>query len=220
MASKREIVEKRLMYFINKLDPTGFNKAIMLKKLESMSDSEFASWIDDLEHGRDKIRIYAPNMIVNLKRVNAIAVLQELKIPITERIKIWDPLDERYMMPDIEYLIIRIPVRRLKQDLVAKRSIPTSDTAIDLFTGQVRKPDKGSSISAPEASVILSRGLVNSAVELISIRGGNVAGYAEFKGMLIDTGQVSTKDVNPETRATSADTVRSLLQAMMIDNNL
>ncbi len=220
MNPKREKFEKDWFDFINIIEPSGFNKNIYVGMFKAMSDEDFHNWVIAIRDKKTKLKIYCPNNLVTLNMHNILKACDSVGIDVEERIEIWDPISERYYMPTHKYPIFRLPCRRLQQHLEHKRSIPADDTTVDLFTGQVRKPDKGSAISAVEMSTILSRGLIKSIQELVGGRGGNVEGWSALKGMLIDNGSASTTDIDPTSRARSAPVAKTLLHAAMIDNNL
>jgi hypothetical protein len=103
---------------------------------------------------------------------------------------------------------------------MSKISVPNSDTKIDAFSGQVVKPDKGSSISSVEMQTILSKGLKVSIAELIRVRGGDISAYSHFRGQLEETGYASLNSIDNDSRARSSVILGTYFRAAHIDNNI
>lgn len=218
--AKRKLIEAQILKTINTLDRTGLNDKRYKEFFAALDDAHFASWMELIKSGQDKIYLYAPNMIVNIDLDQAIKAADELGVKLFEKIKLWDPVTRRYYLTPYEYLVLQLPVRRLKQYLMSKISTPDSDKTINPLSGQVTKPDKGSSISMTEAQTLDSKGLHKSLIELIDVRGGNLDAYAQFKSQLEETGEVSMNDLDRSSRVISARTARVMLQSMHLDNNL
>jgi hypothetical protein len=176
--------------------------------------------MEGMKEGRIKLILYVPNLKLNLKMKNIFEVSHDLNMELFERVRLWDSTTNRYYLTPQKYPILLLPVRRLKQYLMDKISVSESDTKIDSFTGQVVKPDKGSSISSVEMQTILSKGLKTSISELIRVRGGDLGAYAAFKSQLEEIGSVSLNEIPDDSRARSSVILSTYLKAMHIDNNL
>lgn len=217
---KRKSIEATIVKVIKLMDPSGMNSDEYVKIFSSMSDAEFDRFMRDIRDGKRKLIIYAPNMKNTLKVENLLKAAKSLKVPLFERMKIWDPIGKRYYTTPNPYMVLRLPIRRLKQFLFDKISIPESDKTINQLTGQVTKPDKGSAVSGIELQTIASKGLDNTIVELATVRGGNPDAYAGFRAALEETGDAHLSEVDPNQRVRSAEIASVYFESMMIDNNL
>ena len=219
-SKKRQVVQELILTTINTLDPSGANADRYKKQFSSWSDTQFNSYLEGIREGKIKLVLYVPNLKLNIKLVNIFKAAHDLGLKLFEKIRLWDSTTRRYYLTPQPYPVVMLPVRRLKQFLFSEMSVPDSDAKIDSFSGQVVKPDKGSSISAVEMQTILSKGLKTSIAELIRIRGGDINAYADFKSQLEDTGVVSLNDVTADSRARSSVILSTYLRSMHIDNNL
>jgi hypothetical protein len=217
---KRQAVEALILKTISTLDPSGTNTKRYQDRFDAWSDIEFASFMQGVREGRIKFVLYVPNMKINLKTADIFQAARDLNLKLFERIRLWDNTTQRYYLTPQEYPVLMLPVRRLKQFLMSKISVPESDAKIDAFSGQVVKPDKGSSISSVEMQTILSKQLKTSIAELIRVRGGDLPAYSAFKGQLEETGAASLNSLGDDSRARSSVILKTYLLAAHIDNNL
>lgn len=217
---KRKQAEAFIINHVNIMDPGGSNGKRYRALFDSWSDMQFHTFMEGLRDKTMKIVLYVPNLKLNLQQKDLFKCADALGIKIFERVRLWDSTTNRYVLTPQEYPILRLPVRRLKQYLMDKISVAESDSKIDAFSGQVVRPDKGSSISSVECQTILSKGLKTSISELIRVRGGDLAAYASFKSQLEETGFASLNEVPADSRARSTVILATYLTAMHIQNNL
>ncbi len=220
LIERRALVQDYILKHIATLDPSGYNTKYYLAQFSAMNDVAFDAYMQDIRDHKRTLVLYAPNLQVMLKMTDLLATAHAVGLILFERIKMWDAITKRYFLTPQTYLIIKLPVRRLKQYLMDKLSVPDGNSAINLMTGQVVKPDKGSAVSLPEAQTMDSKGLHNSMTELLTIRGGNPQAYASFKASLEETGQASMNDVDWSGGVRSAKVAKILLTSMHLDNNL
>jgi hypothetical protein len=218
--AKRKAVEKLILSTISTLDHTGGNTKRYKDLFDKWSDTEFHSFMSGIRDGNIKLILYVPNMKLNLKLANIFKAAHDLNLKLFERLHLWDSTTQRYYLTPQEYPVLMLPVRRLKQFLMSKISVPNSDTKIDAFSGQVVKPDKGSSISSVEMQTILSKGLKVSIAELIRVRGGDISAYSHFRGQLEETGYASLNSIDNDSRARSSVILGTYFRAAHIDNNI
>lgn len=220
MTPARADFEKYVLEVIDIMDPSKFNHKLYVEKFSKMSDKMFDEWVDLIEAGEEKLYLYAPNMKVTLQVRDLLAAAKFIGLELFERIKMWDSTTRRYYTTRFKYLVLKLPVRRLKQYLQDGLSVPDSDRKINPTSGQVIKPDKGSTISLTEAQTMDSKGLSSCLVELTNVRGGNLTAYAGYRAALEETGEASINEIDMTEGIRSAEVARVQLQAMHIDNNL
>lgn len=217
---KRKDVEAYIHKFIKMQDPSGYNTKILKEFFASLSDDDFYQWMCDLRDGKQDVILYAPNMKVPLKIRDLQKTADALGVKLFERIRIWDNVGKRYFMTAHKYCVLQLPVRRLKQNLMSKMSVPESDKTINPLTGQVTKPDKGSAVSLPEEQTMASKGLYTSMSELMNVRGGKLKAYAGLRASLEETGTASLNEIDMDDPVRSVVTAQALLRSMHIDNNM
>ena len=216
----RKKVENYILRNMSRLDRTGLNTKRYKELFTKMDDNLFDRWMREMADGRKKkLIIYVPNMIVKVEFEDILKVAEDIDLKLFERVKLWDATTKRYFITPQKYLIADLPARRLKQYRKSKVSIPESDTVTDLFTGQVIKPDKGSSISMVEFQTMVSKGLLLTATEFANPRGGNIHGYAAMKASLEETGEVRLSDIDQGTRVRSAVVANAFLTSMLLESN-
>lgn len=222
MTPKRKKVQDRILSVVKKADPSGNNVKRYEELFDRLDDKQFDHWMQELRENRNnrKLTLFAPNLKNPLKVDNLLKAADALALNLFQRIRMYDPISKRFYLTPKTYLILDLPVRRLKQSLEDKMSIPTSDRRVSQLTGQVIKPDASSSVSMVEQQIMSSKGLVRVPTELANIRGGNIEGYAAFVSSIEETGQGNISEIDPSTRPRSADTVHSLFEAMHLENTL
>ena len=220
MTPKRQKAQDYILKHLSTMDRSGLNTTRMTDFFARMTDAQFDQWMRDLRDNKTKLSLLTPNMKVTIAIRDLRDTADAIGLPLFERIRIWDNATRRYYMTPEKYLIIELPVRRVKQYLMDKISVPDSDRVTNPTTGQVVKPDKGSAISMTEAQTYDSKGLHRCLDELLIVRGGNLEAYAAFKASLENGGQGSLTELDYSTGVRSAVVGQVILESMHIENNL
>ncbi len=218
--SVRQEIEDYVINLIKTSEPSGVNEKRYRDMFKGMSDAAFDTWINNIEAGIQHLEIYAPNMVVNLNEDDQLAAAKLIGVNPRERIYDIDPATKRRYLTPHKYFILSIYVRRLKQTVEDKRSVPASDQVINQLTGQVLKPDKGSSVSTVEATVLLSKDLVSTLEEFTNVRGGNIPAYAKLKADILTTGRADLSPTIYDTRPRSVSVLQAYFDGMQLDINL
>ncbi len=216
----RRKIEAMIIKTVTTIDPTGLNAKQFQAWFDTATDVDFEKFIESIRSGETLLHIYAPNMTTPVSIDALLQAAHDVGLKLFERIKIFDSSTRRYYITPHEYLILQLPIRRLKQYLMDKISVPDSDRTTNPLTGQVAKPDKGSSISMTEAQTLDSKGLHKCLVELTNIRGGNQVAYANFRSALEETGEAHLSEIDVSDGIRSATVARVFLDAMHLENNL
>lgn len=174
----------------------------------------------DLKAGKEQLYIYLPNMKNKTRMADIFKSAKFIGLAIEEYIYFVDRTTGKRYRSNFKYPVTRLPVRRVKQFVEEKRSLPEGDNKIDLLSGQVIKPDKGSSISLIEAQAIAGKGLENSLRELLKFRGGDISAYAEYASQLLENGSVDIEGLGKDSVPRSSVIASVYLTAMGIDNNI
>lgn len=219
MQEKRKAVENFILKLMKTANPSGFNVKYYQDLFAKLDDKMFDQWMARFKAKKTKLYFYAPNMKVFPTLGNIMKAAELTGSKYFERLKIWDEATKRYYYTPHAHLVLKLPVRRLKQYLMGKISIPENDRVLNNLTGQVSRPDKGSSMSLTEAQTLDSKGLHKCLTELTNIRGGNIEAYDSLRSELIETGRASFGDLDSGT-IRSAQSANNFLKAMHLDNNL
>lgn len=219
--SKRTEVENYVYKIMNSLDPSKHNYNLYKEMFAKMDDKMFNQWMCDIRDKKTKLYVTVANMEIFLNINDVLDTAKLINLELEEQIKVWDNALGRYYTTPYKYTILKVPVRRLKQYLLSKMSVPDSDKRINPSTGQVVKPDAAASVSMTEAQTLASKGFYQMLTEFLTVRGGNVEAYASYKAALENLGSVSLKELNLDnTTVRSVKVARAYMEAMHLENNL
>jgi len=217
--SKRKEIEKyiidRIAMFDNREDG---NIKLYKEFFASMNDTMFKRWFNDLKEGRTKLFFYMANFEHNITNHDLIKIAKKLNVTLFERIIREE--GGRKTVSDHEYLILKLPVRRVAQTLDKKINLPLDDTKVSQMTGQVTGESKGSSMSLPQIRLNMSKGLKHTTDELINVRGGNTEAYALSKAMMLENGEYNLSEIDTQTKTKSVEVAGAILKAMHLDTNI
>ena len=214
----RKKITDRILKTLLLMEPEGSNRDLYKDKFSKMSDKEFETYIKSIKDKKQKINIYIPNIKTTLSVDDLLKAGDDLNIKFFKKIKLFDEISKRYIELPNEYLNIKVFIKRVKQHLTNKMSVPSSDKKISNITEQVLKPDKSSNISQIELQTLLSKGLTDTAHEMFTIRGGNQERYNTIKNELFTSGVVHLGKSN--TRSEVTNVVNIMLKAMHVNSNL
>ena len=219
MTDKRKKVQDYIVKHVSMLDPSGFNTQRYQKLFDNINDKDFDLFMQHLRDKKMVLPLFVPNMQVILRIENLRDCAKTLNLKLFERLRLTDSVTGKTYLTPHEYMIVRIPVRRARQFLLHKLSVPDGDKRLDMFTGQVVKPDRSSALSQVETQLLYARGLKKTLVEMIKVRGGDINAYMGMKQQLEETGQGSLSNLETGTMARSTKILSVLLKSMHIDNN-
>ena len=218
MTPKRKQVQEYILEHMNILDKSGSNSARYQEMFDAMSDKEFDDWMKEIREGNEVLFFYTANVKDKIKIEDLIAESHNVGVKLFTRLRLWDEPTQSYYITPHEYLMVTLPVRRLSQFVDHKLSVAEGDSRIDMLSGQVTKPDKGSTHSQTEAQALFARGLDKTNLELIKYRGGDTNAFAEYKRELEETGRATIgKDTGSIAR--SAVVLDQFLSGMHIESN-
>ena len=218
MTPKRKKVQDYIIAKMQAMEASGANAERYKKMFNAMSDKEFDDWMKDIKSGEEILTFYAPAIKSHIKMEDLLKVARDVGVNLFTRLKLWDEPTQSYYITPHKYLVLQLPVRRMSQFVDHKLSVAEGDSRIDMLSGQVTKPDKGSAHSQLEAQALYARGLDKTNLELIKFRGGDVTAFAEYKRELEETGKTTIgKDTGSVAR--SAVVLDQFLSGMHIESN-
>ena len=219
MYPARKAFEDHMIETFKRQDPSGFAVEKLIEFFSGMTDSVFKRYIEEVRAGRQKVPFYQIPFKNPIKPEDSMKTADFLKLKTHERVWIWDPVGKRYALTAEEYPVFHVPVRRLKQHREDSLSVPESDRRLSPLTNQVVAPDKGSTISYPQMSILVAQHQVPVLDEFMTVRSGDIGAYAQFTRMIEETGEASVSDVTDYTGVKAAQVLQAKLRAMHIDSN-
>lgn len=219
-SEKRKKIIDRIVKTLNIADPSKKNSLRYQKLLSAMTDKQFHKFMKDLKENKQVLYINTHNMHSSpLSPDNLIAAAEYLKLQVMQHIWMTDKATGVRMKTPEKYLVLEEYVRRAQQYHDKKIAVPLNDKKVDMLSGQVTGESRSLNITGPEMLILVQRGLPNTALELIKVRGGDVAAYDEFSRSCYETGGASLDSLAPDTRAKSSLVSQLYLKGMMLDSN-
>jgi hypothetical protein len=219
MKSKRKKVESYIYSLMNKLDSSKNTTNIYKNLFKMMSDKQFQSFMEGIRDGDIRLIVILPNMKNDLKMNDIERIAEEYKVQIFDSLLFTSSTGRKYTT-NKKYLILNLPVRRVKQYLFNKISLPESDERVNVLTGQVMPPDKGSKITDIETKILANKDLDTTILELIKLRGGDTKAYQEMKRLIEDNGTVSWDELSLDSTTKSVVVAGMYLNSLMLEHNL
>lgn len=220
---KRKAATDYLLKVLDISDKTGSNTERYRLKLSAMSDSEFLSYMEKLRDNDVHEQLYfsAQNMTETMIDIDSILEAAEfVGVELFQHLWIVDQSTGDRIKTPYKYLVVEIPVRRAQQYLDHKISVPDDDQSVDMMSGQVTNNSRAANITGPEILILRQRGLPNTMLEMVKVRGGDKSAYDEFSRSCYETGTGSLDVLSPHTRSKSAVVLHSYLRGMMLDSTI
>lgn len=222
MANNRKAAEAFILKWVEELLP-GSDNAKMYKELfANMSDNQFDTFMANIESGKTRLAIIAPNLSPQKLSVDRnLKIAEQLGHEFFQRLWLTSPhLDAPYLTP-IKYLVMQMPLRRQAQLLTKKISIAEDNKSVDDFSGQPTGKSQGSKLSYPELQILAALGLDKSITEMIKFRGGDTKAFDAQNRQISETGGTSQKSIEHlGTNVKSTETLSIYLKCMHLDNTL
>jgi hypothetical protein len=221
--SMRELAEKELLYFVERILPDGHNIKIYKEVLERTSDEQFDDWMERLANGEEILALFHANLQeTKLNLTRNIEVGEEMGFPLFQHLYLTDQDTGVLRKTPAKYMVGKVAFRRQAQTRDSKMSVPESDDVVDQLTGQATGVSKGSRMSYPEIQVNLSKGLDKMLLELVKFRAGDAKSYAAMNKAIYETGSVSLDSIMAQVPSSvkATESLKVILKAMHIQNNL
>lgn len=216
---KRAKIEAYILKWMDRYDTSKTNGNLYRQLFKTMSDEK----LNEIISG-DGIPFYAPvGGPVQVPTDHARDVLKEMGLPVSERIWLTNSKTGMTILTEHEHMVLPLITRPQTQSIIKKASIPEHNRRVDQYTHQVTGSgvSKASSMSFPEAYLLMAEGYEAAAKEFIQGRGGNLkllrAIYAEIKA----TGKGSLEQsMLAATKSKAVTTLGTIYRAMHLGNNL
>ena len=222
--STRSELEKELYEFTDDCDPTGRNTERLRALLKPMDDKTFYKFMDEFfENEKKNIQIgyEAFDNPVNIQFIEKLA--KKYDIPLYEIV--YKP----YLTGDIAnppasvhpVLVLDIPIKRLKQMVVAKSHTSLTNTKRDAKTGQVTGSDKTARVTDVEAYSLIVQELYACAQESYGPMADDQAASFEMQRQIQKNGEVSLADLPKDPLSkTTTNTIFYMMLGVGVTTNL
>lgn len=220
MDAKRKTAESKILKIMSKIDTSGENTKYYKKVFKTMTDTSFKSYMTALKNKEASLFVMLPNDGNNVTMSDIIGVCEDVGLDIKEHVVRIDRATKRKYKSPNKYMMFNLPVRRVKQYLFNKISLPDSDSKIAAASGQVMNDDASARITGIETKLLVNKGLKMSTTELLKMRGGDVEAYQQMKLQAEATGEVNMSDIDMTTRPRSTVVAGLYLNALHLEHNL
>jgi len=220
ISKKKTAILKYITKHFKKLDPTGHNIKRYTDMLTGMSDVEFDRFMHAMKKGENQFHIVLPNMTERPSMSDILEVADATGTELFHRIYQTDAATGKRFLSRHKYPVFDLPIRRLQQFLDKKLSVADGDSKIDGMTGQVTGDDRAAGITNPEIQAMLAKGLSKTLTEFVTVRGGNIGAYGDFKQHIEEHGSVRLDELEVTTKTRSVVVAQILLEGMHLQNNI
>lgn len=224
--TNRKKAEDYLLTFMGKLTKGKGNVGIYSKLFGNMTDVQFKEFVDKLDLGLKQnqgVPIWVSNYDTKERLVfdHIVELAAEYGLDLEQQLIMTDEdTGIEFVTPHKCYTGIA-EVRKQRQMLIKKFGGGKDDNTIDDLTGQVVGESRGSSISAPEAHVLLTLKLPLTLQEQFDIKGGDLKALDSYRNDLITTGTTTVSgSLKRGSGVKSLKTLNYLLHGRMIDSTL
>lgn len=222
--STRSELEKELYEFTDDCDPTGRNTERLRALLKPMDDKTFYKFMDEFfENEKKNIQIgyEAFDNPVNIQFIEKLAKKYDIHL--------YEIVYKPYLTGDIAnppasvhpVLVLDIPIKRLKQMVVAKSHTSLTNTKRDAKTGQVTGSDKTARVTDVEAYSLIVQELYACAQESYGPMADDQAASFEMQRQIQKNGEVSLADLPKDPLSkTTTNTIFYMMLGAGVTTNL
>lgn len=219
MTPQRKKAEELIYQVMDKLDKEGYNSDYYKKIFSKMTDAQFMKFCKR----NLPFRFHTKPFVVEPKMYDIEEALKVLNVPLLEKVA----LPYLYMDKDgnpvwsKEAMVIYIHIKKMKQFITKKNSVPSSIDNRDMKSGLLVSHDKGGKTSDREMEALAVMGLDKTMKELSTWR----ADYMDAKSSAYQTistlGKISDKDIPiDEVDSISKNTLNAYLVSSLLNTNI
>jgi len=221
--AKRKDVEKFIINWIYKITNSKYNVELYEDFFKGLNNKEFEDFLTKLGKNEMILNIIVPHdgdAKINLRK-NIDVLAKELGYSFHQHLYIKPDDDSPVYKSKYPYLILTMPIRRVKQTIEKGISVADNDTRVDSLTGQPTGDSRTSKLSYPELQLLVGMGIQDAAIELLKYRGGDPGAYYAIRNSLLKYGKVSKKLVDAYADGViSTATLKALFNGMHYKINL
>lgn len=211
MNAKRKKAEELIYSTMDILDSTGTNTMYYKQKFSKMSDSEFIAWAKKPLCIRFHTKPFEiePTMtdIKNALTLLGTPLLQKVALPYLYVNQDGEPVWSK------EAMVIYIHIKKMKQFLTKKNSVPLSIESRDMKSGLLTGHDKGGKESDREMEALTVMGMGETMKELATYRADFMDSKSYAYQTIAATGKLTQSDIDVDNKDSLA---KNLLNAYMV----
>jgi len=222
MANRKQI-EDHVLKRIKLITKSDNNVNLYKKLFKNMNNKEFDIWMNNIKTKNSRLQVIVPpdKGDTNITIENNIKIAKDTNKELFQYIVIKDDITNTSRTTANKFLILNLPLRRVKQTLDKGVSVAEDNGHIDVLTGQVKGDSAASKLSFPELQILVGMGLEKSVVELMRDRGGDLGANNTLINGLIANGRISQDIISQySTGAESTKTLKAYLNGMHLKNTL
>lgn len=219
MTPQRKKAEELIYSVFDKLDPQEYNSAYYKNLFAKMSDAQFMKFCKR----NLPFRFLTKPFVVEPKMYDVEEALKVLKVPLLEKVA------EPFLYVDKngnpvwtkEAMVIYIHIKKMKQFITKKNSVPSNIDNRDMKTGLLVSHDKGGKTSDREMEALAVMGLDKTMEEMSTWR----ADYMDAKSSAYQTistlGKISEKEIPIDDNDSIAkNTLNAYMVSSLINTNM
>jgi len=220
---KRKLIEEHVLKRIKAITKSEQNVELYKKTFKKMSNKDFEEFVLNVKTKKSRLQIIVPpdKGDTNITIEHNIKLAKEWNNEIFQHLIIKDNINNTERITKNKFLILNLPLRRVKQTLDKGVSVAEDNKHIDVLTGQVKGDSAASKLSFPELQILVGMGLEKSVVELMRDRGGDLGANNTLVNGLIANGNISQTLVGDyATGVESTKTLKAYLNGMHLKSTL
>lgn len=218
----RKRAEEFVLDILERMAPGNPNVEETRKKFASMTDKDFAEFVEAIEKEEQGFVFVQPNFADHkVTTANNLKLDKDLDFSFFTTVERVDPDTGLKFIRPKPSMLLSVYVRRQSQTNENKISIPDDDKRVDAYTGQATGESKGASVTATEVQLQHAQRMDMINLEQLKYRGGDEVGYRMLKRQAYENGEVSLAYLNRlGTKAKALDFIAFNLMGGHLDNNL
>lgn len=219
MTPQREKAEKLIYSVMDKLDSAEYNSTYYKSIFAKMSDTEFYKFCKRTL----PFRFHTKPFVVEPKMYDIEEALKILGVPLLEKVSLPYLYIDKNGNPvrSKEAMVIYIHIKKMKQFITKKNSIPSNIDNRDMKSGLLVSFDKGGKTSDREMEALAIMELDNTMKELSTWRADYMDAKSSAYQSINTLGKVSIKDIDIDpVDSISKNTLNAYMVSSLINSNI
>ena len=215
----REKAEELIYSVMDKLDKQEYNSSYYKTLFAKMNDTEFKKFCSK----NLPFRFHTKPFVVEPKMYEIEDALKVLGVPLLEKVALPYLYIDKNGNPvwSKEAMVIYIHIKKMKQFITKKNSVPSNIDARDMKSGLLTSTDKGGKTSDREMEALAVMGLDKTMKEMSTWR----ADYMNAKSTAYQTistlGKISNEDIPiDETDSIAKNTLNAYMVSSLLNTNV
>ena len=219
MTPQRKKAEELIYKVFDKLDPLQYNSAYYKNLFSKMSDLEFKKFCKR----NLPFRFFTKPFVVEPKMYDIEDALKVLGVPLLEKVAMPYLYIDNNGNPawSKEAMVIYIHIKKMKQFITKKNSVPSNIDNRDMKSGLLISHDKGGKTSDREMEALAVTGLDKTMEEMSTWRADYMDAKASAYQTISTLGKISEEDVDiSDTDSIAKNTLNAYMVSSLINSNI